>query len=250
MILRIVSFLFVAALPAAAQTNFEVLACSNACYTNATIIRATPGYVVVDFDDGIAKVAMTNLPADLQKQYHYDPDKAAAALTADEQHRLDVIKTKAEQAKYLASLRGTNQMIRVVAVLDLFGRCQTSVGQIYLIGLPPSVSTYLAQYNQLKASVVESQIQLDNKAQAADASIGDGGNPAAVFEAMKQSLKGKGKQTTEKIHEADEAGENLSELKSRLAEIESGMSQNISVIAYPTGMKYSGLPQWQCVSPR
>jgi hypothetical protein len=53
-----------------------------------------------------------------------------------------------------------------------------------------------------------------------------------------------------KIHEADEAGENLSKLKSNLAEIESGLVQNTTVVAYPTGMRYSGLPMWQFVAPR
>jgi hypothetical protein len=85
---------------------------------------------------------------------------------------------------------------------------------------------------------------------AANAAIGGGGSPAAVFEQMKQSLKGKGKQATEKMHEADVAGDNLSKLKFSLAEMESGMAQNTSFVAYPTGLKFSGLPTWQCVSPR
>ena len=54
----------------------------------------------------------------------------------------------------------------------------------------------------------------------------------------------------ENIHEADEAGENLSKLKASLAEIESGLVQNTTVVAYPTGMRYSGLPMWQYVAPR
>lgn len=58
------------------------------------------------------------------------------------------------------------------------------------------------------------------------------------------------KQTTEKIHEADEAGENLSKLKSNLAEIESGLVQNTTVVAYPTGMTHSALPMWQFIVPR
>jgi len=250
MISRIVTFSFIVVLPILAQTNFDVLVCKNACYTNATIIRATPAYLVVDFNGGLAKVAMTNLPANLQEQYHYDPDKAAAALADDEQHRLDAINAKTERAKYLASLRGTNQVIRVEAVLDSFGRCQTTAGQIYLTGLPPSVSSYLARYDQLKASVVESQIQLENKARASNASIGGGGNPAAVFELMKQNLKGQRKQTTKKVQETDQAGENLSKLKSSLAEMESGLARNTSLIAYPTGMKYSGLPLWQVLATR
>lgn len=235
-------------LTVSAQTNFDVLACRNASYTNATIIRATPAYVVVDFNGGVAKVAMTNLPLNLQHQLHYNPEAAAAALAAEEQRKVDELKAKAKQARYLASLRGTNQVIRVNAVLDLFGRCQTSAGEIYLTGLPASASGYLAQYAQLKAAVAESQIQADNQTRAANTALGDGGSPLAVWGAMKQSLNGKGRQTTRQIQMADEAAGNLSNLQARLAEMESGLAQRTTIIAYPTGLNYSGLPQWQFVS--
>ena len=136
MIAKIALFLVVVTLTVSAQTNFDVLVCKNAGYTNATIIRTTPVYAVVTHNEGISKVALTNLPFSLQQHYHYDPTNAAAALAAEEKHRLNVIKAKAEQAKYLASLRGKNQVIRVTSVLDSFGQCQTSVGQIYITGFP------------------------------------------------------------------------------------------------------------------
>src|ERR1035441_2146779 len=82
MIAKIALFLVGAALTVSAQTNFDVLVCKNASYTNATIIRATLAYLVVTHNDGIAKVALTNLPNSLQQKYKYDPDKATAALAA------------------------------------------------------------------------------------------------------------------------------------------------------------------------
>ena len=54
---------------------------------------------------GIEKVALTNLPDTLQKKYPYDPNKAAAALAAEEKKRQDAIKAKEENAKRLAALR-------------------------------------------------------------------------------------------------------------------------------------------------
>lgn len=237
-------------LTVSAQTNFDVLVCNNASYTNATIIRATPAYVVVDFAGGLAKVAMTNLPVNLQQQYHYDPDKAAAALAADKQHKADMMKAKVEQAKYLASLRGTNQMIRVYAVLDSFGKCQTSAGEIYLTGLPASVGEYLARDAQLKALVAKSQVQADSKTRDANTAIGGGGSPVAVWGAMKRSLNGKGRQTAEKIREADKAADYLSRQKASLEEMESGLVQKTTIIAYPTGMNYSGFAMWQFVAFR
>src|ERR1039458_8019186 len=82
MIAKIALFLVGAALTVPAQTNFDVLVCKNASYTNATIIRATLAYLVVTHNDGIAKVALTNLPSSLQQKYKYDPAKATAALAA------------------------------------------------------------------------------------------------------------------------------------------------------------------------
>ena len=96
-----------------AQTNFAILICKNASYTNATIIRETPAYVVVSYSGGLAKVAHTNLPDALQKQFNFDPEKAQATLDAEAQHAKDVQRKKVEYANYLATLRGTNQTVRV-----------------------------------------------------------------------------------------------------------------------------------------
>jgi hypothetical protein len=82
MIAKIALFLVFAALTVSAQTNFDVLVCKDASYTNATIIRATPAYLVVSHNDGISKVALTNLPDSLQQKYPYDPEKIAAAAAA------------------------------------------------------------------------------------------------------------------------------------------------------------------------
>src|ERR1700690_260153 len=68
-----------------AQTNltFDVLTTAKENYTNATITRVTPTYVVVDFDGGIAKVALHNLSLDIQKRLGYDPAKAAQFAAAE-----------------------------------------------------------------------------------------------------------------------------------------------------------------------
>src|ERR1017187_5869758 len=105
MIAKIALFLVGAALTVSAQTNFDVLVCKNASYTNATITRATPAYLVVMHNAGVEKVALTNLPDTLREKYPYDPDKAAAALAAEEKKQQDAIKAKEENAKSLAALR-------------------------------------------------------------------------------------------------------------------------------------------------
>jgi hypothetical protein len=239
--------LIVAAVTVSAQTNFDVLVCKNASYINATIMRATPSYLVVSHNDGISKVALTNLPFSLQQRYHYDPTNAAAAIAAEEKHRLDVIKARAEQAKYLASLRGTNQVIQVKSVLDSFGQCDTSAGRIYITGLPSSVSGYLAQYYQLKAAIADNQVRAENMARAADradanAAVGASGDAAYV-----NAVMAKRQQANNMIQNANEAAENLSKMKSNLTEMKMGLIQNTTVVAFPTGQKSNGMDQWQCV---
>ena len=230
-----------------AQTNFDVLVCRNASYTNASIIRTTPAYAVVSFEGGLAKVAMTNLPDTLQKQFGYDPEKAAALLAAEEKHRLAVVKARADQARLIASLRGTNQTIQIKVVLDDYGQCQTSVGQIYAIGLPASVSEFLANYYQLKANIPTAeanagQLMRDYKRADANAMTGASGDPAFVDAWMAQRQRAENMRV-----DAENAADEVKNMKSRLAEMQDNLIQNTSVVAYPTGLKYSGFQQWQCV---
>ena len=76
--------LMLAAGMAAGQTNdvhFDVLRTVDGhAYTNATITRTTTIFAIVDFDGGGAKIAFTNLPANIQRQFRFDPAKAQAEL--------------------------------------------------------------------------------------------------------------------------------------------------------------------------
>ena len=77
------------ALIASAQTNFfAVLVCKNASYTNASIVRTNPPYVIVDYTNGAARVAITNLPQPIQDSIGYDPASAAADAASNERRKL------------------------------------------------------------------------------------------------------------------------------------------------------------------
>ena len=56
-------------------------------YKNVTVEKSDAEYVHIMFDGGIGRVALADLPADLQKKFNYDP-KAAAAATQQEQAQL------------------------------------------------------------------------------------------------------------------------------------------------------------------
>src|ERR1017187_4659721 len=217
--------LVIAALMVSAQTNFDVLVCKDASYTNATIIRTTPAYAVVMHSDGISKVALTNLPESLQKKYGYDPDKAAAALASEEKQQADA---KAKRLKELAGVRGTNREIQVVVVLDNLGQCQTSVGRVYLAGVPASVSEYANRYTALKSEVENLTVIVD-KVHRGSIAVGKEGWYPGIMQDWQL------------------AEDDLQKKTPSLKVMEKGLVKNTSVVAFPTGTKYGGLPLWQCV---
>ena len=50
---------------------------------NARVTEATPAFISVTHNAGVAHVMLQDLPADLQKKYGYDPAKAAEYAAAD-----------------------------------------------------------------------------------------------------------------------------------------------------------------------
>ena len=78
---KLVLLLSLVALAAGAETYFDVLICKNASYTNATIIRTNLVYVVVMNANGLYKVALTNLPPSLAKQFGCDQTKDLLKVT-------------------------------------------------------------------------------------------------------------------------------------------------------------------------
>src|SRR5438046_10415051 len=53
-------------------------------YTNAKLSRVEPDGIVITFSGGIVKIPFTELSAELQKQYSFDPQAAA-----DFRHQVD-----------------------------------------------------------------------------------------------------------------------------------------------------------------
>jgi hypothetical protein len=114
--------IFLIAAPSAfCQSNsYPVLICRNRTYTNATIDSVTPATVTVFWDGGGERVSMTNLPVEVQKQYHYDPVEAEKYLAAQSATKAA---RQARDAKSLAIAEaakkklGPPQRIRIVKTL-------------------------------------------------------------------------------------------------------------------------------------
>jgi len=66
-------------------------------YAQVTVVKAESDAVTILYRDGGALVPLTNLPADLQQRFHYNPEKARAA--ADQRAKEDAQSAVALQAE-------------------------------------------------------------------------------------------------------------------------------------------------------
>jgi hypothetical protein len=152
-------------IPARADdTNkFEVLVCKNASYTNAAIIRANPIEVVVDFDGGIERVSLTNLPDSLHDKYPYDPKKAAEYLAAEKQKESE--QKEAAQAQRIANMQAWEELAKnaqTLTISDYDGgeQCRTFINgktcEITVKNLPKSLKRQLQYYYMIRADDMSS----------------------------------------------------------------------------------------------
>jgi hypothetical protein len=234
-----------------AQTNFEVLSTSQGDYTNASILRRHPAYIVVSHLNGITKVPLTNLPPSLQKQFGYNPTNAAAAL-AREKKQADAARAAAlARQKYLASLVGQIQPVRCLAIIDGFGQCQISTSngtsRAYVLGLPSRINSFMTSMTALKSGIeaqAEYSKRLDGQAKRADpnAPVYARGKVNNFNAAMAERRRAKNLSM-----EADNAAAKLAEMRKQLELMTSQAVEATTFQAYPTGILDNSIPRWQAV---
>jgi hypothetical protein len=228
-------------------------------YTNAMIYRVTPAYAVVAYDGGLAKVALSNMPAAYQEKYRYDPAQAAAFLTDEsrKQHASQAAETARQitaQAA-LVALRGTNQTIHVLAVLDdQFGylkcRVATDSGSqtILLNNLPVPVKSFVSKLNQMRLDTEDFQdkVKMDTRAaERADAlvpNVNGGDRDYVELVVRPQRIR-----ANLMLLDAKDEAETLQEMESSLSSLELEASQKNAVVAFPTGQNYAGFDIWEAV---
>lgn len=141
------------------QTNFtfDVLETKQGTYTNAHFGTITPAWVTVLHDSGGAKVYITNLPPEIQKQLGYDPAKAASQAQVEIDRQKLAAAVAAERRQQIAARAADAQTIQIISIQDKFGLCtiQTEAGviQAYLIGIPLGSEKYLKDVASLKANI-------------------------------------------------------------------------------------------------
>lgn len=152
-----------------ASTNdihLDVLLTAQGNFTNATIIRHNPAYAIVfyPYGAGMVRVADSNLPPDLQKQFGYSPSNAAAFLESEKENATQAAKAyaakRAADRAYVAALNGTNRIIRIASIDDetRITQCAAIIDgqnmEIFIRNLPQSVKDFVNNYNQLRADTL------------------------------------------------------------------------------------------------
>jgi hypothetical protein len=228
------------ALVAQAQTNitFETLTVGNRTFTNCTVRRLNAADAIVTFADGGTRVAISNLPPDLQKQFGYDP-AAAEAERAAQEARIQQQKLAAAQAAEArrareAELRANAQVITVESIGDpLVGKykCEIDPGGIVLLAdIPENVRSVVLQKQQLRAEID----RLKNMRITVTATDASGDAVASQISADTALQNAK-----------DERDERIANAKEKLRDLE---KKSAECRAYYTGQDYGGYPTWQCVA--
>ncbi|MBE7178512.1 MAG: hypothetical protein INR69_19070 [Mucilaginibacter polytrichastri] len=81
----------------------DLVTVSGKIYKHARVQRVEPDGITYMYDGGMSKFEFTELPESVQKQYHYDPVKAAAFAKADADEQRQIFESaQAEQAQRTA----------------------------------------------------------------------------------------------------------------------------------------------------
>jgi hypothetical protein len=258
-------FFSLVTLAAWAQTNsvqvstptnfFPFLNCaSNVVYTNATILSVTPLYADVEFDAGLERVPLQNLPDFLQQRYHYNPTNAAQFELAEKARakarKLAQAAQAAEEERLDAANRGNLCTIQVEQILDdQFGYLKCAVSgrnggggdvtvpsRVLLNDLPDSVREILTQIEQQKAAIKNLQAQKI----VATSTVNDPNDPDPGFTAQMNANNA--------LYDAEQAKkEKLEAMKDDLETMQDNLAEKTQVRAYFTGNSYAGFQIWECV---
>ena len=232
-----------------------ILPAGDKVYTNAIITRVTPAYAVVSYQEGMAQIPLSNLPAAYQTRFGYSPEKAAQFL--DEERQIQKKRRAAflAQQATLRTLAGTNRPVRIMAIDDHpyyggFSLCSVDLikGGMLVENFPDSVRQFMSGYRQLQADVAGCQQQLNKLNTEAKTlakpppppSLGKSGNRAVVLSVYSA-------QTNNLANNRRNLENRLQTLNAQLDRATTNYDLYTTIIAHPSGQAYAGKPIWVCV---
>jgi hypothetical protein len=155
-----VAVLFCAPVAFAADAiTIPSLTINGQTYKNVEIGTVSGSRVTIFYDGGGERVAISNLPADLQQRLHYDPALARSQDAAAAQKKAAINERLEKEAGAIAKAKSTlgpSQTIRVLKVINS-SRLQIvangMLSEAYIHNLPIDVLNFVRDYNATKASV-------------------------------------------------------------------------------------------------
>jgi hypothetical protein len=130
------------------QTNFPILSTLDGrSFTNVTVSRATPAYIIALYDGGGAKLYFTNLDASVRARFNFDTEKADAfAADEGESKRKIQEKIRADTEAELKAENAVGETQKVEVLLHLGDyKYRISAGNqdVIFLNLPSSVTQFL-----------------------------------------------------------------------------------------------------------
>ena len=231
------------ALPLGAQTNdlIPILTCGEQSFTNARISLASPAYATISHEGGISQIALSNLPAEYQSRYGYNPTNAAAFLAAQRQRERDAHQRFVAHENAAAAVAGPAETLHIAAILDetTYGGIplcavhhsgsHQGAGTILVKSIPGPVSDFLHRYQKLKADI--NTVETTPVTATATGPNRKAARRAANREVAQEKQAGKAQ---------------LKDLKAQLSDMEKLFKDNTVVRACPTGQNWSGYEIWVC----
>ena len=239
---------------ARSQSNFfPVLHIGTNTFSNATLKKATPFDCLITSDSGWNKIAFSNLPPDIQKQFGYDPVQAARELDVEKERErarrvADYQRSVAQQQADAAAATNAKP-VNITAILadEGFIKCDTDQGTILIRYFPDATKTYFEKIKSMQEDIdaLDSKVEQDDivaRRANAVALTGAGGDPAYVDAAMKQRA-----QANLLAEDVKTENDQLKKLITALKLYKTRYSGVTTLNAYPSGQKYGNEEIWNCL---
>jgi hypothetical protein len=242
----------------AAGTNeiyVGVLEAGGTTYTNATIIRANPAYAIVTYQEGIVRVAMSNMPAVYQTKFGYSPEIAQQFLDVENQiqkeRRAAVLAKQRAYQRSAAAQTSKIQPIQITAILDAKSNnglplCAVDgiKGGILVDNLPDTVASFLNYYRQIQSDINNSEQNLRDFDSRVIKSQND-----IVWAIERGTIPdyNLAKSNQAKIlSDRQDAQNQLIALNARFEQMKQDYDSFTTILAYPSGHFYGNKPMWIC----
>lgn len=254
--------LILSALSALAGTTNEIqidaLPAGGKIYTNAIITSVTPAYAVVNCQEGIVQIPMSNMPAVYQTRFGYTPEKAAQFL--DQQKRIQQKQWQADLARQAAvqSLAGTNRPVRITAIIDENSfngvplcSAEGISDSILVNNLPDSVRQFLAGCRKLQADIADCEQQINNLKASEESAAKTVPQPQMGKNLFVENGAGyvivRAPQKEDPATIRQNAEDRLKALNAELERETTNFNRSTTIMAHPSGVFYGSKPIWICV---